>query len=113
VITGGLTGEEIVEPLGKLFAETDSKLKRPIKYGATKRTKRFEIASGFIKSLVQILAKLVNKFFIHCKTFDFNNINQQKKAPHFQESFSLALIRTSCKPEVYKQHNILKSLLNK
>ena len=30
VITGGLTGEEIVEPPVKLFAETDSKLKRPI-----------------------------------------------------------------------------------
>ena len=86
VITGGLTGEEIVEPPVKLLAETDSKLKRPIKYGATKRTKRFEIDSGFIKSLVQILAKLVNKFFIHCKTTDFNTFRKQKKLPIFRKA---------------------------
>ena len=51
-----------------------------------RRTKFFEIGSNFIKSLVQILAKLVIIFVIRSKTFDFNNIIQQKKPPIFRKA---------------------------
>ena len=51
-----------------------------------KRTKFFEIGSNFIKSLVQISAKLVNIFIIHCKTFEFNLLIKQKKPPIFRKA---------------------------
>ena len=63
-----------------------SKLINTKKMYKKERTMSLEIASGFIKSLVQILAKLVNKFFIHCKTFDFNKIKKQKKLPIFRKA---------------------------
>ncbi|MGB0199682.1 MAG: hypothetical protein ACPF80_06600, partial [Flavobacteriaceae bacterium] len=51
-----------------------------------RRTKFFEIGSNFIKSLVQILAKLVNIFIIHCKTFEFNSLIKQKKPSIFRKA---------------------------
>ena len=90
VIVGDVKKEE---GLGlKLSIKIKSRLNRGLRHAIEiivhnrKRKKFFEIGSNFIKSLVQIFAKLVNKFFIHCKTTDFNPFTKQKKPPIFRKA---------------------------